>query len=267
MSCYTFYVGENDNTISLDGLTNPETGDFVNDAVVEVTLYESDGETELDGIVWPLTLDYVLGSDGNYSASFDASLLTDVVDGTSGKLELTAQSGALNAEWTLDYKFETRDNSALYLTSKNELEQMFGRTNVQTWADLENEGDTEEIALRIQWAVNEATAEARTLLLGSVALEGCSSDSMLRMATTRLAGVLLYESRGVKDTADEEGRHRLKWHRDRARLYFQQVQSGQIRVRGENTVSSPAAVKTCPSTARRYCYGPEDLGLGIPDSA
>src|SRR5690349_4295143 len=129
MSCYKFYVGSNDNSVVIEGLLNPETNEPVNDATVEVTLYESDGETELDGVVWPLTLDFVLGSSGDYSGSFDASVLTDVVDGTTGKIKITAVSGALDATWWADYVFETR-TAIEYLTSRKELENMFGVRNI-----------------------------------------------------------------------------------------------------------------------------------------
>lgn len=259
MSCVKLYV-DNDNNVGLDGLVNPVDGEYVNDAVVELTLLDASG-VELTGQAWPLTLVYVTASNGDYEGIIESTVVA--VAGATGTMQIVATRGALVAEFELEYEFATRDSAALYLTSQQELEDTFGTTNVQTWADLENEGDADEIARRIRWAINEATEEARTLLLGSVALEGCSQDRMLRMATTRLAGVMLYESRGVKDTADEEGRHRLKWHRDRARVYFQQVQAGQVRMRGDNSQSVPASIKCEPTSI----YGEDYLGLGVPDSA
>lgn len=260
MSCTKLYV-DNDNNVRLDGLINPANGEFVNDAVVELTLLDAAGD-EVAGQAWPLTLSYIAASDGNYEGVVESTVVAE--EGDTGTMQITATRGALIAEFELEYEFAERDDTTLYLTSKREMQDMFGVTNVNTWADLENEGDAADISRRINWAVREATEEARTLLLGSVALDGgCYNDSMLRMAVTRLAGVLLYESRGVKDTADEEGRHRLKWHRDRARLYFQQVQAGQLRIRGENAENVPAAVKNVPTTD----YNAYDMGLGVPNSA
>lgn len=237
MSCLTFYI-DNDNGLTLEGLVDA-ANEPVNDAVVEATLYDESG-VELSGQAWPLTLSYVLGSDGNYSGTIDDAVVAE--DRQTGTVEIIATRGALRFEQTLDFVFVLRRDDASLLTSRIELEDMFGVANVTQWADLENEGDTATISRRIQWAVREATDEARARLAGSVALDGCFTDGPLRMAVTRLAGVQLYESRGVKDTTDEEGRHRLKWHRDRATTYFQQVQAGQIRVRGTRTKSYPATV-------------------------
>lgn len=240
MSCYKLYI-DNDNLLALDELSNPDTGEFINDATVNVTLYGPDDE-ELAGFTWPLELEYVTDSNGNYTGTIDAD---GVAEGTSGRLVITAVDGSVNAEFESTYQF-VRRNATQYLTSKAELEDLFGRENIQVWADLENEDDAADILRRIRWAVEEATYEARGMLIGGPSWDACLVDKRLRLATTRSAGVLLYESRGVTDTADDEGRHRLKWHRDRAEKYFQRVAAGLIRVgAGGSPVSYPAVVPYC----------------------
>jgi hypothetical protein len=61
------YVDENTYLFELIDLTNVTTGEFINDATVEVTVYECDSDTEVDG-TWPITLT-ASGSDGYYSES------------------------------------------------------------------------------------------------------------------------------------------------------------------------------------------------------
>ena len=57
----------NDNILKLKGLTDNETGAFVNDATVEVTLTDSAG-VNVTGDTWPLAMGYIAASDGEYSA-------------------------------------------------------------------------------------------------------------------------------------------------------------------------------------------------------
>ncbi len=56
---------KNDQMLSLDGLTDSDTGSYVNAAVVTATLYKRDGSIvpEINGLV----LDYVVGSNGKYA--------------------------------------------------------------------------------------------------------------------------------------------------------------------------------------------------------
>lgn len=61
------YVG-NTNLLELIGLTDQITDQFINDATVTGTIVDSEGN-EVDGVVWPLSMPYVSGSDGDYRAS------------------------------------------------------------------------------------------------------------------------------------------------------------------------------------------------------
>lgn len=58
------YVG-NTNNLELTGLKDDITNAYINDATVTVTVKDSGG-LELPGIAWPLTMDYVPASNGNY---------------------------------------------------------------------------------------------------------------------------------------------------------------------------------------------------------
>ena len=89
----------NDNTLTLEGLQNAITESYINDATVSVTLYESDHTTEVSGESWPLTMDYVSASNGNYRATLADTLSLSPNDRYFA--DVTADGGAgLKGFWT-----------------------------------------------------------------------------------------------------------------------------------------------------------------------
>lgn len=60
----------NDNVIELDELKNEVAGTFLNAATVTVTVVDSGG-TQVAGQTWPLTMNYVSGSDGKYRGTIE----------------------------------------------------------------------------------------------------------------------------------------------------------------------------------------------------
>lgn len=66
------FVG-NTNALELTGLKDEVTEAFINDAVVTATVKNAVG-AEVAGQSWPLTLEYLSGSDGNYLGFLDAAL-------------------------------------------------------------------------------------------------------------------------------------------------------------------------------------------------
>lgn len=75
---------DNANTIIIDELhsaARTSTTSFINDAAVEVTLLDANGD-EVAGQTWPVTLDYVAASDGRYVGNLSESLeLTEQAEG------------------------------------------------------------------------------------------------------------------------------------------------------------------------------------------
>lgn len=57
----------NTNVLELIGLKSAIEGTFINDGAVKVTILDPAG-AEVDGATWPLAMDYVGGSDGDYRA-------------------------------------------------------------------------------------------------------------------------------------------------------------------------------------------------------
>lgn len=222
-----------DNLLFVRGVQNTLTEEFINDATVELTLLDSAG-VEIVGQTWPLVMTYQTASDGNYYGTVEDTI--NVEDGDEGTARLEITGDGLETTLELDVVFRLRGDPSLAWTSRKEMEYMFGIENLKQWADLENNQSAADISERIQWAVDEATAEARERLMDSpVNLASLTEvPRTLRVNTTRLAGVLLYESRGVKDTENEEGKHKLSYHQQRANKYFQQVIAGTIRIQGTN---------------------------------
>ena len=65
----------NTNILSLTGLYDAVSEAFINDADVAVTTIETeDGEAVFPLSGYPITMDYVSGSDGNYRAVLDHTL-------------------------------------------------------------------------------------------------------------------------------------------------------------------------------------------------
>ena len=80
-------------------------GNYVNDAVVTATLYDS-YRHPLPGLTWPLTLEYDGNGTGTYSAHVPASLPLDV--GTAVDLVVTASKGETVGQWNCALQVKKR---------------------------------------------------------------------------------------------------------------------------------------------------------------
>lgn len=86
---------DNDNTIKLMSLVNGDTGAYINDATVAVTLKDVNGSNVV-GETWPLTMSYVTGSNGQYKATLKDTLTLTANDRYTAYI--TAVSGTANLE-------------------------------------------------------------------------------------------------------------------------------------------------------------------------
>lgn len=121
-----------------------------------------------------------------------------------------------------------------------DLDLIFGRDNVSKWADLNNNEDADEIAQRVCWALAEAKDYFDDRLRGgpySIPFEETYPDQIVSMSA-RWAGVLLYDSRGVQDSEDENPRHKLSYHRDAVKKFLREVHAGRIRLEGVDLVAT-----------------------------
>lgn len=90
----------------------------------------------------------------------------------------------------------------------SDLYNIFGEGNVRKWADINNNRVDTEILNRIGWALDSATTELNERLRRSVYQFPLTVEPfphMVVLNTCYLAGLRLYESRGLVDSSDAEG--------------------------------------------------------------
>lgn len=254
---------DSDNLLEVRGVINTATEEPINDATVEVTLYDvlpEDGGTALSGMTWPFELTYVTDTDGNYRGTLEDTLV--IGDLTGGKLKVEIDGDSLQATLWFDVVFSARAEPSLGWSSREEIEDLFGSDNVAKWADKDNDASEIKIRRRIRRAIEYATSDARMKLTDtSVKLSEMSDPPVvLRDAVSRMAGVWLYETRGVADTADEEGKHVLTTHKKQAEKFYNGIRSGRYRI--------DAGVKRTPIVVKDEDTEDEDTETDTwPDSA
>ena len=138
--------------------------------------------------------------------------------------------------------------------ARADIEAMFGTINVQQWANLDS-GDVllaavlTDIAARITLALADASAEVDdTLRDGPYVLPFDASPNapiLIKRITVQLAGVQLYEARGIDEAAQDDPdrpRHRLAGHRRQARNDLKRIKFGSFRLDVTRTTQHPEAV-------------------------
>lgn len=100
----------NTNVIELHGLKNAISGEFINDAMVSVTICVSDGGVpgaEVAGQTWPTTMDYVAASNGLYRALLEADV--ELTAKSKYIAVINADAGVnLDAHWEFPFVPQTR---------------------------------------------------------------------------------------------------------------------------------------------------------------
>lgn len=110
---------------------------------------------------------------------------------------------------------------------KADSEQIFGKTNILKWADLNNNNNETEILARITWAIQQAYDEI------NARLKGCrytvpfvtTYDPIIVTLSARLTGVLLYDNRMLVDNPDAD---ELIYHRVQVERVYKQIHGGQL---------------------------------------
>lgn len=91
----------NDQTLLVQSVTDEITGSYINDATVTASLRQMN-TTAVPGQSWPLTLDYVAASNGNYRGNLENDL--EIREGLKYIVEITIVSGSFQAF----FRFERR---------------------------------------------------------------------------------------------------------------------------------------------------------------
>lgn len=119
------------------------------------------------------------------------------------------------------------------LCERADIEAIFGKDNVAKWADLDEGQSPAKIASRIARAIADTTVDFYDRIRGGVYLIPFATPDRTSIGLcARLAGVWLYESRGVEDWDPETGTpgHILTWHRDHAYKELEKIKNGRRRI-------------------------------------
>lgn len=101
-------------------------------------------------------------------------------------------------------------------SERSNIEDIYGVTNVEKWADLDNDGDATKITNRITAAITRADDELDNRLRESrYVVPFTTAPSAIEYLSALYAGIWLYSNRGVTDyNADGEAQDQLQHQRN-----------------------------------------------------
>jgi len=142
--------------------------------------------------------------------------------------------------------------------TREDVESIFGARNVIKWADLDNENDAGDIDDRVTWALDLATEMLDNRLFeGPYVVPFDTAPLEVVQSTARLAGVLLYEARGIP-AVDGDGNpiNQVAPHKKAVDDFVKGVMSGTIRFAAlTRTRSTPKVIKVTPRVYDPlWCY-------------
>lgn len=133
------------------------------------------------------------------------------------------------------------------MTVLADLENVFGRDNISSWADLDNDANPTTIANRIAWAIELATAEVEALTTGtSYDWAEISSNVLINNAIATKAGLLLYANRAHSDEGADGStpKNPMRTFEKRMDLFFKQLTTGALKLQSSREGRSfPAVVE------------------------
>lgn len=111
--------------------------------------------------------------------------------------------------------------------TESSMNLIFGANNIQKWADVDNDEDAIKIAARIAWALTQATTRVDAML-STGRYTSYLDDPLVEDLVARLAGVLLYDSRGITDAEDDE--NPVSKHQAYVDTTLRRIQSGTLKL-------------------------------------
>ena len=124
--------------------------------------------------------------------------------------------------------------SGFHMCGRGDVEQIFGKIAVATWGDLNNNGDEAEIESRINYRIAMADNYIRSTLGNGpwvMPVEGEIIPVILAVNCAALAGVYLYEGRGVQDyNPAGHAQHQLSFHKTNVENFIKGVLVGTVNL-------------------------------------
>ncbi len=146
--------------------------------------------------------------------------------------------------------------------TRADIETVFGAANVATWADRDETADPVAIAARIAAAITHVTDFVNSYFRGSRYNVPFAEPlpAIMKNAVATLAGVWLYEGRGVEDFDPASGApgHRLRWSKRDAEATLFAIRSGTLQV--DITPIATGTPEVVPGKART---GAADAGVHL----
>ena len=102
----TAWYINSDNVVQITGFQNAIDSTYLNSATVTCTIKDTAGN-EVSGISWPVTLDYVAASNGNYRATIDKAIL--LTYSNIYYVEITAAESGIDSFWRIPIHARYRD--------------------------------------------------------------------------------------------------------------------------------------------------------------
>lgn len=115
--------------------------------------------------------------------------------------------------------------------TREDMDSIFGCSNITSWADLENNGDADHIEERITWALNQATSDLNDKMHEGpyeFPLSSSPYPPSVVYHVALLAALHLYDSRGLRDA--DPGKDIMAPHRMKAKKWIHDVLSGQYKI-------------------------------------
>lgn len=111
-------------------------------------------------------------------------------------------------------------------STRSDVEEIFGKTNIKKWADMDNDDVTTDIEARITAAILYADAEINDRLRGGPYTLPFTSvpTTIIRLSAT-MAAVWLHDLRGNEDETDQ-----MEGHRKRVQTMLSQILSRGLRL-------------------------------------
>lgn len=133
-----------------------------------------------------------------------------------------------------------------YATRAN-IEQIFGKINVEQWGDLDGNEVQVDITARITATLSDASDYVDdTLRAGPYALPLTATHATIRRLTAIQAGLWLHDARGIQDVDSETGKpiDKYAYHRKFVTGTLKRILAAQLRLDGETDEASmvPAVV-------------------------